>query len=613
MTDDDNQNKDKSIKITQYEIVCRINIIIFLLYLLQSISYAKLIEYKLIDNKQPLSIIHIDPDNYNELYAAAEELQKYIHKSTGIRLPFKHELASCEPYPVCIHLTINHNSNHNFLIEKLRASDGFHIDLSVPDHIWIRGNSASGTEYGVYEFLERFVGIRWLFPGESGEHIPKRPTLMIKSQDIKQIPAFATRQLSGLSNTESQKWAHRQRMKGGIQFHHNLHNIFPVKKYSKTYPHLYPQKNGNVVHDRVGWQPCFQEKNAVRIAVAHIINYFENNQTMHTFSLGTNDAITATSGYCHHDIEPGGLNMWGYPNASNVYYEWANSVVSKVLKRFPDKIFGTLAYMEAAMPPDKLMLNDHIIPFLTEDRLRWVNAVYEQKAKKWVNDWQKKANYIGFYDYFYGTPYVLPRVYFHHMADIYKFAQQSGVSSVYAEAYPNWGEGPKLYLALKLFWNPKLDTDELLDDWYTCCVGKRAAMYLSQYFQIWESFWMKIDNANWFYNKSMYMAFWSPTYLDYARLTDIQESRRLLEKTVTYAQTPLQKKRAQLYLDAFTYYEASAISYWGLKNKRFQIDKKLAETMNKKRYLLVQEFEKNPFLRHVIRFDHGNQFPALKW
>ncbi|KPA10998.1 hypothetical protein MHK_008798 [Candidatus Magnetomorum sp. HK-1] len=35
--------------------------------------------------------------------------------------------------------------------------------------------------------------------------------------------------------------------------------------------------------------------------------------------------------------------------------------------------------------------------------------------------------------------------------------------------------------------------------------------------------------------------------------------------------------------------------------------------MNKKRYLLMQKFEKDPLLRHIIRFDKGNQFPALKW
>ncbi|ETR72449.1 MAG: hypothetical protein OMM_01709 [Candidatus Magnetoglobus multicellularis str. Araruama] len=366
-------------------------------------------------------------------------------------------------------------------------------------------------------------------------------------------------------------------------------------------------------YPRVGWQPCFHEKESVAIAVEHITQYFKNNPTMHTFSLGTNDAVTATSGYCDADIEPVIFNIWDYPDASNAYYTWTNIVAKKVSGQFSDRLFGTLAYMEVAMPPKNFMLNNHIIPFLTEDRLRWVNPASQQKAIKWINDWRKKSKYIGFYDYFYGTPYVLPRVYFHHMADIYQFALKSTVNAVYAEAYPNWGEGPKLYLAVKLFWNPMLNTDDLLNNWYACCVGKKAAKYLSQYFSLWESFWMTIDNTKWYHNKSMYLAFWSPTYLDQAQLSDIQKSRHLLEKTVAYAQTSMQKKRAQLYLDAFEYYEASAISYWGLKSKRFNIDKQLAQKMNNKRYTLVQQYEKDPFLKHTIRFDRGNQFPALQW
>jgi len=583
-----------------------------ILFLFQSRIFAQPFKYKLIENNKAFAFIDISSKDDDILFETAIELQRYIQESTGVRLPFKNELKSFEQYPVCIHLAIQKITTKASYIKNLLIQDGFCIELSKKNQIWIKGNSAAGTEFGVYEFLERFVGIRWLFPGKLGEHIPKHYSIVIKSESIVQIPAFASRQLSGLSNTEAQKWARRQRMNGDIRFHHNLHNIFPAKIYAKTHPYLYPKKN-KPAHARVGWQPCFQEKDTVKIAVEYISNFFENNPTIQTFSLGTNDAVTATSGYCLTDIDTESLNVWGYPNASNVYYTWTNSVVKKVLNRFPGKLFGTLAYMEVAMPPENFMLNDHIIPFLTEDRLRWVKKESEHKAKKWVNDWRRKAKHIGFYDYFYGTPYVLPRVYFHHMAEIYRFAKESGVFAAYAEAYPNWGEGPKLYLALKLFWNPMVNVNDLLDNWYVCCVGKRAANYLKQYFRLWETFWMNIHNTKWYYNKSMYMAFWSPAYLDDVKLEDIQKSRRLLEKTVAYAQTSLQKKRAQLFLDAFEYYEASAISYWGLKSKRFSIHKKLAKKMNHKRYFLIQKFNKHPVLRHIIRFDQGSQFPALNW
>ena len=58
------------------------------------------------------------------------------------------------------------------------------------------------------------------------------------------------------------------------------------------------------------------------------------------------------------------------------------------------------------------------------------------------------------------------------MAEYYRFARASGVEKVhYAEAYPNWGEGPKLAISLKLQWNPDQDVDQLLREWYDRAVG----------------------------------------------------------------------------------------------------------------------------------------------
>jgi len=567
--------------------------------------------HKLISNGTALAVIQ--HNNYTE---TAKIFQKYVAKSTGINIPLQCKAKSLsKQHQEYIHLTIEKKDPHQLTARSFKDADGFHMNFSHPNHIWIKGYSEAGLENAVYEFLERFVGIRWLFPGTLGEHIPDNQEIIVQSFDINQYPSFAVRHLSGLNNSIALEWARKNRMGNKIRLSHNLHNIFPIQTYLKTHPHIYPKKDGkpSIPYKHVGWQPCFQKKETIDIAVNYINEFFLNTRNNNTFSLSTNDAYTATSGFCDSDINGDNYNSWGYPNASNSYYQWANTVANNVLEKYPNKLFGTLAYMEVASAPENFKLNDHIITFLTEDRLRWIKDSYQLESKQWLDDWTKQAKNIGFYDYFYGTPYVLPRVYFHHMARIYRYAHSKGVIAVCAEAYPNWGEGPKLYLALKIFWDPYLKIDDLLNNWYTCCVGKKAAKYLRKYFSMWESFWMKTDNTTWFYNKSMYMAFWSSSYLDYAKLSDIQESRYLLEKTLANAQTPIQKKRAQLYLDTFEYYEASAISYWGLVANKFNINKEFAKEMKKKRYILMQKFEKDPLLHHIIRFDKGNSFPELTW
>ena len=586
-----------------------IQIVIFIFFSSSALSGIIPPVHKILDNGEPNAVIQ-----HNEFNRISKFLQHYIKESTGVTIPLESTSLKSQDQEH-IHLTIEQKTNHLLSVEIFKKYEGFLIDFSQPNHIWLKGYSKLGLEFAVYEFLELFLGIRWLFPGKLGEFIPQNKALIIQSKNIIQFPAFAVRHLGGLKNSIALTWAKRHRMGERINLSHNLHNIFPINSYLKTYPYIYPQKKGktDIPFEKVGWQPCFKNPKTIDIAVDHIKSLCKKNPAIQSFSLSTNDAFTATSGFCESDYNKITYNSWGYPNASDFYYQWTNIVVQKVLEKYPNKLFGTLAYMETASAPNKFRLNDHIITFLTEDRLRWVNPSCDSKARQWVDEWSKQSKNIGFYDYFYGTPYVLPRIYFHHMASIYRYAYEKGVIAVCAEAYPNWGEGPKLYLAMKLFWNPWLEVDNLLNDWYVCCVGKHAAKYLSQYFSLWESFWMKIDKTKWFYNKSMYMAFWSPSYLNYAQLSDIQQSRYLLEKTVIKAQTHSQKMRARFFLNAFEYYEASAISYWGLESKQYNISTEKAEEMNKKRYLLIQKFEKDPLLIHSIRFDKNTQFPKLQW
>ncbi|MBT3292502.1 MAG: hypothetical protein HN380_34695, partial [Victivallales bacterium] len=129
--------------------------------------------------------------------------------------------------------------------------------------------------------------------------------------------------------------------------------------------------------------------------------------------------------------------------------------------------------------------------------------------------------------------------------------------------YPNWGEGPKLYISLKLQWNPQADVDVLLKDWYEHCVGPEAAPHLAAYYAKWEDFWTRrILTSPWFTKGGQYLRFNHPGYLaDVDLEQDIAVSRQLLEKTISLAKTAKQKARAQLLFQAFEYYEASAYAY----------------------------------------------------
>jgi hypothetical protein len=109
---------------------------------------------------------------------AAVELQHYLHKSTGIKIPVVSSVSTrkikiiigsfaCQFLPDC---------------EKIRAEirhDGFILHFNG-DEILIFGNSHRGTLNGIYSLLHEW-GFRWVFPRKGEEIIPELSALPLSS------------------------------------------------------------------------------------------------------------------------------------------------------------------------------------------------------------------------------------------------------------------------------------------------------------------------------------------------------------------------------------------------------------------------------------------------
>jgi len=599
---------------------------------------------RIVEDNKSSAIIIVPTEASPQLQRAAKELQTYIRKTSGALISIE-DPGDPAPDREAVSIILQCQNDAEGPVHKQGSLYQDEYRISFPDNttILISGKTEWGVVFGVYEFLERYIGIRWLFPGPKGDFVPEVTTIDIPKTEVYGDPAFFSRQFSspelwgGQLDNSIAIWAHRNRMHGTVQFHHNLYRLFPPEKYTQTHPEFFPLRKhipfkkgrrfflkglpwisgerylpaSNAVKSR--WQPCFSAPGIVDEAVNTICEFFKANPQVSSYSLGVNDS----GGHCECNqcLEKitGEKNYFGSLDRSDLYYGWANAVAAEVLEKYPDKWFGCLAYSQVAQPPANTKLHPRIIPFVTYDRMKWVDAGQEATGKKISELWAQKAENIGWYEYLYGTPYMLPRVYFHQMAENFRYAHENGVRAMYAEAYPNWGEGPKYYITLKLWWNPYLDVDVLLDEWYTLAVGKRSAVHLSKYYQLWEDFWTRrVPTGEWFSRGGQYLRFTKPGYLDLVTFEDIETSRKLLEAAVRDATTDNQRQRAQLILRAFEYYEASALSYLGLVKGMTQPGRSIEyyRQMNQKRYDLVKEFQDDPFLSHPLRFD---RYDRLEW
>jgi hypothetical protein len=566
-----------------------------------------------------------DTQASQQVHSAATLLAQYGQRSTGVPIA-----VAQQPPAGQIRIQVGESKDAPLPRDALTMldGDGFIIDFPDTQTARIVGATDWGTEFGVYEFLERYLGVRWLLPGPQGEYVPQLQELTLMPEPVRQQPAFTSRLLSGLRGEEQLTWARRQRQHGRIEFHHNLRNLFPSEQYTRTHPHFFPLLKGKrylpTNNAANGWQLCFSAEDIVDEAVKNICDYFAQHPDATSYSLAVNDG----HGYCECDLcAVGGIqrkNVLGLVHTSDAYFRWANAVVARVLDHYPDKWFGCLAYRAVIEPPTTTKVHPRLVPFLTYDRMKWASAIVAAEGKRLTESWQRATRQLGWYDYIYGTPYCVPRVYFHTMADYYRYGAQHQVSAMYAEAYPNWGEGPKLYIALKLQWDPTQDVEALLREWCEKAVGEDAAPELVAYYTLWEHFWTNtVVSSSWFgAGRNEYLGFGRPEYLDL--ITDeILRSRALLEAVVRKTKTTDQQARADILFRAFTYYEASALSYAGLK-KKATVETGPAEilapeetknheyyrTLAAKRRTLVDEFQHDPVLKHPLPFV---RYKTLRW
>ena len=153
-----------------------------------------------------LLVLSEHAENPQVIAYAAQEFQRIIHKATGAKLvaiaesdlkqqerqnqgiifigPCKAAIQAgvdARQLPANAYL-IKSNRRQLFLCGKDGGTDhprNYHVDM--------------GTLFAVYEFLERQVAVRWLWPGDLGEFVPRRERVVAGEWNTKSLPRLMQR------------------------------------------------------------------------------------------------------------------------------------------------------------------------------------------------------------------------------------------------------------------------------------------------------------------------------------------------------------------------------------------------------------------------------------
>lgn len=502
----------------------------------------------------------------------AAEVVNYVFKSTGAKLPVV-DLAKSQPPTGQTLIYIGRSPYVDTKVGPvLDGMDptGFLIRAVDARHLIIAGPAPEGTEFGTYEFLERFVGIRWLMPTDVGDYVPKLKDLAPPANvNIKEEPAFL--QVVHIATGPAQHmWSRHMRFWTRLNFHHNLKHLFPPAKYTATHPEFYPVLTTGSTErflpppNTEDWQPCFTAPGIVDEAAKNIIAYLDTNPRIKSYSFGIND--TGTHRFCHCEncrkeyIES--ETFLGMPSYSDVYFKFVNAVIEKVVKVHPDAWFGCLAYNNIGKAPVNVRLHPRLIPFLTYDTMQTIDPERRKNHEAMMAAWNEKSTFLGRYDYTYGADHVPPRIYTHHWAEYVRWARDHKVKAWYAETYPFFGEAPKYYVMAKIWWNPDRDVNSILAEWYRLSFGKAAAP-MTAYFDHWENYWTKRVPQSGFFKmvKDEQFLLGNIAWMEQLRTGDIEKADAWIAQARKLADTPETKARVEVMARSWQFYRAVMQKY----------------------------------------------------
>lgn len=199
---------------------------------------------------------------------AGKEMQKYLSESLGVDIPLTQKVSGGKTAIIlgnskelrAAGVDVSKLPRDAFVIK----SAGGNILIAGRDDMKINAESASksgaywsnlferGTLFGSYEFLERFIGIRFYFPGEIGTVVPKLEKLKIPEINITEKPDFEVRKISWsgtgsgsidwVSNEKEEKVLESYRLRLETKYIPNCHGLARlgyIERFGKTHPEYF--------------------------------------------------------------------------------------------------------------------------------------------------------------------------------------------------------------------------------------------------------------------------------------------------------------------------------------------------------------------------------------
>lgn len=374
-----------------------------------------------------------------------------------------------------------------------------------------------GTINAVHTFLQDQLGVRWLWPGELGEDVPKSERIVLSVPlEHRHHPQIRSRggvfNFSSLGNKgygRSHEWTMRQRlqldslgMEGGHGFgdwwdrHHDKHpDIFALQ----------PDGTRSGFPNPHNAKLCMSNPKVWELWLEDVAEDLRQDPNSTVFNAAPNDGWA--SGHCvcanctawdHPEGEPRVFNWFKRnetrPATSDRDVTFANKLGELLKQKYPGKNYRVLmlSYGHSRPAPVKARPADNVMMSVVAnffgrtglvDRGSTRGDTYRQQFEAWGKIvpsmlWRPNTGSPA------GWQQGLPDIHIAQTVRDLKDVAAARCEGIYIDGvWEHWAtHGPLYYVLAQLAWNPAADADVILKDYYQRAFGP-AAPAVREYFE----------------------------------------------------------------------------------------------------------------------------------
>ncbi len=511
------------------------------------LSIPCMAQVRLVGDGQVLAVVVTADKPTETARYAADEFVLHVERATGVKLTILHE--SDLPNDAHTRIYIGESETTRSVIDLDRLPREAYVMRSVGNDLFIVGreddgdpleqhNPNSGTLFGVYDFLEEVLGVRWLWPGELGTFIPKTESIEFWSINKTKSPALAFRSFYwggiygfakgtltideedarlGFSQEGATKYGKalavllRRHQMGGMDAKPPSGHAFSGwwQRYGEQHPEWFALRRdgtrGHTDKDYVHAPMCVSNESLHDF----IVKQWDGGDTLLLGPVDRPGRCNCATCRAWDSPEPKEIPWFAdqiykggsreadlYDGAtSDRYAHFWKIIQQKAAKRNPNVLVSGSFLYENELPAPTLgiRLNKNIYGEFVQwqdPHLRYFpmpEEAFEWTKEQWLG-WRKTGIRMSYRPNYLHDGYVMPHFDTRQSGEFFKFAFDHGMEgAVFDSLTGQWAaQGLRLYMHLRLMSNPERTVEGIRNEYFSA-FGP-AAITMQQYFDYWESY-----------------------------------------------------------------------------------------------------------------------------